>query len=47
MQVAKDKFKHFISEYNQKAKPIERVTLNIDGLVDRTGADDDFYTRCG
>jgi energy-coupling factor transporter ATP-binding protein EcfA2/predicted transcriptional regulator len=43
MQVAKDKFKHFVSEYNQKAKQVERVTLNIDGLVDRTGAGLDFY----
>lgn len=43
-QVAKDKFKHIISEYNQKAKPVEKVTLNIDGLVDISGMGDDFYT---
>ncbi|MEK8021259.1 MAG: SbcC/MukB-like Walker B domain-containing protein, partial [Candidatus Parabeggiatoa sp.] len=44
MQVAKDKFKNVISEYNQKAKPVERVTLNIDGLADISDTGDDFYT---
>ncbi len=44
MQVAKEKFKQIINEYNQKAKLVEKVTLNIDGLVDISGTGDDFYT---
>lgn len=39
---AKDKFQNRLSEYNQKAKPVERITLELERMVYIPSRSDDF-----
>jgi len=42
MLTAKDRFQNLLSEYNQKAKPVERITLDLERMTYIPSRSDDF-----